>query len=251
MNHTYLRGDMYYADLGRGIGSEQEGYRPVVIIQNNVGNKHSPTVIIASITSKTGVKAKLPTHYYIDAEDGLKLPSIVLLEQLRTVDKRRLGNFIGHLSEKHICGINHALAVSTGLIESVPKKLILCLCGTCADNFYGTGAYYLRRIDPQQIEKDTCTYCNQRKGYDYELIPKKREGGLPMESQVAYKLLFTEYPDVVNVEQMCEMLGGICDKTAYRLLKSGEIKSFIVGRHYRIPKLNILEYLELIDKSNA
>ena len=84
MNHTYLRGDMYYADLGRGIGSEQEGYRPVVIIQNNVGNKHSPTVIIASITSKTGVKAKLPTHYYIDAEDGLELPSIVLLEQLRT-----------------------------------------------------------------------------------------------------------------------------------------------------------------------
>lgn len=76
MNHTYLRGDMYYADLGRGIGSEQEGYRPVVIIQNNVGNKHSPTVIIASITSKTGVKAKLPTHYYIDAEDGLELPSI-------------------------------------------------------------------------------------------------------------------------------------------------------------------------------
>ena len=72
-----------------------------------------------------------------------------------------------------------------------------------------------------------------------------------MESQVAYKLLFTEYPDVVNVEQMCEMLGGICDKTAYRLLKSGEIKSFIVGRHYRIPKLNILECLELIDKSNA
>ena len=84
MNHTYLRGDMYYADLGRGIGSEQEGYRPVVIIQNNVGTKHSPTVIIASITSKTGVKAKLPTHYYIDAEDGLELPSIVLLEQLRT-----------------------------------------------------------------------------------------------------------------------------------------------------------------------
>ena len=174
MNHTYLRGDMYYADLGRGIGSEQEGYRPVVIIQNNVGNKHSPTVIIASITSKTGVKAKLPTHYYIDAEDGLELPSIVLLEQLRTVDKRRLGNFIGHLSEKHICGINHALAVSIGLIESVPKKLILCLCSTCADNFYGTGAYYLRRIDPVQVAKDTCTYCNQRKGYDYELVPKKR-----------------------------------------------------------------------------
>ena len=174
MNHTYLRGDMYYADLGRGIGSEQEGYRPVVIIQNNVGNKHSPTVIIASITSQTGMKSKLPTHYYIDAEDGLDLPSIVLLEQLRTVDKRRLGNFIGHLSEKHICGINHALAVSIGLIESVPKKLILCLCSTYANNFYGTGAYYLRRIDPHQTAKDTCTYCNSRKGFDYELIQKNK-----------------------------------------------------------------------------
>jgi len=65
-----------------------------------------------------------------------------------------------------------------------------------------------------------------------------------MESQTAYKLLFADYPDVVNVEQMREMLGGICDKTAYRLLRS-------VGRRYRIPKLNILEYLELIDKSNA
>lgn len=72
-----------------------------------------------------------------------------------------------------------------------------------------------------------------------------------MESQIAYKLLFTDYPDMVNVEQMCEMLGGICDKTAFRLLKSGKIKSFIVGRRYRIPKLNILKYLELVDKSSA
>lgn len=172
MNQTYLRGDMYYADLGQGIGSEQEGYRPVVIIQNNVGNRHSPTVIIASITSKKDAKPKLPTHYYIDAEDGLELPSIVLLEQLRTVDKRRLNDFIGHLSEKHIQGINHALAVSIGLIESVPKKLILCLCRTCADNFYGSGAFVLRRVNSEQNAKDTCTYCNNRKGYDYEIIRK-------------------------------------------------------------------------------
>lgn len=173
MNHTYLRGDMYYADLGRGIGSEQAGYRPVVIIQNNVGNKHSPTAIIASITSKTGVKAKLPTHYYIDAEDGLELPSIVLLEQLRTVDKRRLGNFIGHLSEKHICGINHALAVSIGLEELAYPKHVLCLCSTCLKNYYNTGAYIVRRINPDTTEKDTCTYCNQRRGYDYSITPKK------------------------------------------------------------------------------
>ena len=172
MNHTYLRGDMYYADLGKGIGSEQEGYRPVVIIQNNVGNKHSPTVIIASITSKRDAKAKLPTHYLIEAEDGLELPSIVLLEQLRTIDKRRLSSFIGHLSEKHIQGINHALAVSVGLIESIPNKLIICLCRTCAENLYGSGAFVLRRVNPEQTEKDTCTYCNSRKGFDYEIIPK-------------------------------------------------------------------------------
>lgn len=174
MNHTYLRGDMYYADLGKGIGSEQEGYRPVVIIQNNVGNKHSPTVIIASITSKREAKAKLPTHYLIEAEDSLELPSIVLFEQLRTIDKRRLGSFISHLSEKHIQSINHALAVSVGLIESIPNKLILCLCRTCAENFYGSGAFVLRRVNADQTEKDTCTYCNSRKGFDYEIIPKIR-----------------------------------------------------------------------------
>ena len=72
-----------------------------------------------------------------------------------------------------------------------------------------------------------------------------------MKTKEAYNVLFVDYPDVVNVEQMCEMLGGICDKTAYRLLKSGKIKGFIVGRRYRIPKLNILEYLDLIEKSTA
>lgn len=77
MSKTYLRGDLYYADLGHGIGSEQKGTRPVVIIQNNVGNKHSPTVIIAAVTSKANVKAKLPTHYYLDAGNGLVGPVIV------------------------------------------------------------------------------------------------------------------------------------------------------------------------------
>lgn len=120
MNHTYLRGDMYYADLGRGIGSEQEGYRPVVIVQNNVGNKHSPTVIIASITSKPR-KAKLPTHYYIDAEDGLELPSIVLLEQLRTVDKSLLTS-LGICPKSTFAASIMRWAVSIGLIESVPKN---------------------------------------------------------------------------------------------------------------------------------
>lgn len=115
----YLRGDMYYADLGRGIGSEQKGYRPVLIIQNNVGNKHSPTVIIAAITSRVGVKAKLPTHYFVNTESGLEAPSIVLLEQIRTIDKKRLDSYIGHLSDIHIDGIDKALAISVGLKDKM------------------------------------------------------------------------------------------------------------------------------------
>ena len=174
MERTYTRGDIYYADLRKGVGSEQEGYRPVVIIQNNVGNKYSPTVIVAAITSKAGVKPRLPTHYYINGEDGLEMPSIILLEQLRTIDKSRLDGYIGHLSKEHIAGMDHALAVSIDLIEQVPNALVMRLCRTCAESFRSVGNSSLRRIDPYQVERDTCTYCNRRLGYDYELIPKAK-----------------------------------------------------------------------------
>ena len=110
-----LRGDMFYANLGRGIGSEQKGYRPVLIIQNDVGNKFSSTIIVATITSRVGIKAKLPTHYFINTEDGLQAPSIILLEQIRTIDKKRLDSYIGHLSQKNIDGVNEALSISVGL----------------------------------------------------------------------------------------------------------------------------------------
>ena len=132
MSRTYLRGNMYYADLGRGIGSEQEGYRPIVIIQNNKGNKHSPTVITAPISSKVGVKPKLPTHYFINAECGLERPSIVLMEQVRTLDKQRLTKYIGRLTKEHIQGMNHALAVSDDLIHTSLQTLNMCLCSPCA-----------------------------------------------------------------------------------------------------------------------
>lgn len=173
MNRTYLRGDMYFADLGQGIGSEQEGYRPVVIIQNDVGNKNSPTVIVAAISGRVNTKAKLPTHYYLKAENGLEIPSVILLEQLRTVDKRRLDKYIGRLDKKHLSGLDHALAISLDLVHHIPDALIMSLCGTCADNFRSTGAYFLRRADPNQAEKEICTYCNRRNGYDFVVIRKK------------------------------------------------------------------------------
>ena len=110
------RGDMFYADLSPVVGSEQGGIRPVLIIQNDVGNKHSPTVIAAAITSQTG-KNKLPTHIEIGStENGLKADSIVLAEQIRTIDKSRLKEKIGHINDEAIISkINNALGVSFGL----------------------------------------------------------------------------------------------------------------------------------------
>ena len=107
------RGDMFYADLSPVVGSEQGGIRPVVIIQNDIGNKHSPTVIAAAITSQTG-KNRLPTHIQIDSKNsGLKADSVVLAEQIRTIDKSRLKEKIGHINNMN--EINNALGVSFGL----------------------------------------------------------------------------------------------------------------------------------------
>ena len=109
------RGDIYYADLSPVVGSEQGGLRPVLIVQNDIGNRYSPTVIAAAITSKLG-KAKLPTHIDIHADRvGLSRDSIVLLEQIRTLDKRRLREKMGHLDETMMAEVNRAISVSFGL----------------------------------------------------------------------------------------------------------------------------------------
>lgn len=110
------RGDIYYADLSPVVGSEQGGVRPVLIIQNDVGNRYSPTVIAAAITSKTD-KNKLPTHIPIEAKDcGLQKDSVVLLEQVRTLDKRRLREKMGSVNVQSMKAVNQALSVSFGLI---------------------------------------------------------------------------------------------------------------------------------------
>lgn len=111
------RGDIYYADLSPVVGSEQGGLRPVLIIQNDVGNKYSPTVIAAAITSRLG-KTRLPTHIDIYADQvGLARDSVVLLEQIRTLDKRRLKEKMGHLDDGLMTEVNNAIAVSFGLGE--------------------------------------------------------------------------------------------------------------------------------------
>ena len=112
------RGDIYYADLSPVVGSEQGGLRPVLIIQNDVGNRYSPTVIAAAITSQMG-KTKMPTHIDIHAEEvGLAKDSVILLEQVRTLDKRRLKEKMGHLDDRMMTEVNTAIAVSFGLSEN-------------------------------------------------------------------------------------------------------------------------------------
>lgn len=112
---SVTRGDIYYADLSPVVGSEQGGIRPVLIVQNNVGNKYSPTVIAAAITSQRD-KTKLPTHIQINANNtGLAKDSIVLLEQVRTLDKRRLKERMGKLDESSMEQVNAALSISFGL----------------------------------------------------------------------------------------------------------------------------------------
>lgn len=112
---TIKRGDIYYADLRPVVGSEQGGIRPVLVIQNNIGNKHSPTIICAAITSKMN-KAKLPTHVELDCRkcDIIK-DSVILLEQLRTIDKKRLKDKVGHVDEEIIAKVDRALRVSLEL----------------------------------------------------------------------------------------------------------------------------------------
>ena len=111
------RGDIFYADLSPVIGSEQGGTRPVLVVQNDIGNKFSPTVIIAAITSQIN-KAKMPTHIEISANDfGLARDSVILLEQIRTIDKRRLKEKLGRLSDELLEEVDEALGISFGISE--------------------------------------------------------------------------------------------------------------------------------------
>ena len=115
---TVRRGDIFFADLSPVVGSEQGGMRPVLIIQNDAGNRHSPTVIAAAITSRTG-KADLPTHISVSARSGgLSRDSVILLEQIRTIDKTRLRERMGRLDEPDMERVNSAISVSFGLKQS-------------------------------------------------------------------------------------------------------------------------------------
>ena len=120
-NWRYSRGDIYYANMEPHVGSEQGGERPVVVLQNDTGNKHSPTLIIATLTSRVDKKLSLPTHVLLDQNPGLKVPSIVQLEQIFTIDKRRVQRFAGQTSSEEMDRIEAALKISLGMNLSSNK----------------------------------------------------------------------------------------------------------------------------------
>ena len=120
-NWRYIRGDIYYANMEPHVGSEQGGERPVVVLQNDMGNKHSSTLIIATLTSKVDKKLNLPTHVLLDQNPGLRVPSIVQLEQIFTIDKRRVQRFAGQTSSEEMDRIEVALKISLGMNLSSNK----------------------------------------------------------------------------------------------------------------------------------
>lgn len=115
---TIKRGELYYADLSPVVGSEQGGVRPVLVVQNDVGNKYSPTVIAAAVTSKLN-KAKLPTHIELPSSFGLAKDSVVLLEQIRTIDKKRLKERIGELPPPTMKNVDKAILISLGFNSDI------------------------------------------------------------------------------------------------------------------------------------
>lgn len=109
------RGQIYLVDLSRGIGSEQGGIRPVLVIQNNKGNKYSPTIIVACITSRIRTKHHLPTHYYIPDSVGLKYRSIVMMEQIKVIDKSRIIKYVGSVSPRFMKLLDKRIMISLGM----------------------------------------------------------------------------------------------------------------------------------------
>ncbi len=112
---VYRRGDIYYVDLSPVKGSEQGGFRPVIVIQNNTGNRYSPTLIVAIVTTKVNKKVSFPTHHLIDNNRAFSQPSEVMLEQIRTIDKCRIDRYLGKVSEEDMCAIDDALLTSLAL----------------------------------------------------------------------------------------------------------------------------------------
>lgn len=160
------RGDIFLADLPKGMGSEQTGVRPVAIIQNDIGNRYSPVVIVAAITGQN--KRSLPTHILLVEEEGLEKPSLLMLESIATIDKQRLIKRLGRLKSDTLLKVDHAAEISLGLTKKCPIELTLCR--RCRNQFELNPAYRIWWSDFKQEEMEKCSYCQVGLGYDYFVL---------------------------------------------------------------------------------
>ena len=168
------RGDIYYFDFGVRDGSIQSGLRPVLVIQASDFNQSAQTIIVAAITS-VNKKQYLPSHILLGENFGLTKPSMVLLEQLQTVNKADLVEYIGSMDDEIIWReISYALKCTFGMIRSrVRTADIRCLCPKCLADYFNNPAYIVRRVDPLKSIKDRCDKCNGS-GYDYMIFDRNR-----------------------------------------------------------------------------
>lgn len=174
------RGEIYYADLEPARGSEQGGRRPVLILQNNTGNQYSSTVIVAPVTTRIK-KQRMPTHVSISSDSGLPSNSMVLLEQIRAIDKSRLDQYVTRLGARLMAEVDAALDISVGRQppeqEEEPDSMTLCLCPACAAQFFNSPEHIIRRVNPLNTVKESCTYCQVRYGYDYTIRHTRKKIG--------------------------------------------------------------------------
>ena len=206
----YKRGDLYYANLNPYFGSEQGGTRPVLVLQNNVGNFFCPTLIVAPLTSKWIKKKELPTHYALESVPELGLKSVVLLEQIKTIDKRRVLSYIGRVSREEMRAIDDALQVSLDI--HIPEEMEAPSC-----HLPDKGGVFMFEARIAELNR-----FNEQNPVSYD------------------KRTYT-------VDEIQDIL-GISRPTAYNLVKQGVFHSVRVGGHIRISKKSFDDWLDHTDE---
>ena len=168
------RFDIYLYNFGDNTGHIQSGCRPVLVVQDDRMNENSPTTIVAAITTATK-KTYLPSHVLLGPEYGLDKASMVMMEQLRVVNQTELTRYVGSVTDEQTQRkLTNAAKKALGFWSYEPKDktTIRCLCPRCVNEYKGTGAYIVRRLDPFQKEKDNCDRCNYP-GWDYVVMNRK------------------------------------------------------------------------------
>ena len=174
MEQTMKRGDIYYYDFGENAGSIQSGKRPVLCLQADNFNAKAPTIIVAAITTVIK-KQYLPSHVILPEDIGLKQPSMVLLEQIRAINKSELADKVGFLTDEITWKqINNAIKKTFGLWIYHRERTgdIRCLCPNCLNDYMSNGSYIVKRLDPFAKSKEPCVKCN-KPGYDYLVYDRK------------------------------------------------------------------------------